>query len=744
MALSAEIQELIVKLSLHDGLTSGVNKALGSVGKLDKGIGRSAKGVGQLSKGVLKAGAVFATVAGTGLAIAAKTAIEFDDAFAGVRKTVSASEPELQALNDQLHALATRIPVKYTDLAEIAAEAGALGVPTKQVANFTEIVARLSASTVGLSTGAAAEAFGKFRNTLHLADADMSRAASSLIALGNAGASSEGDIIEVAKRFGAAGHQAGLSAAQVLGFSSAIASLGVEPEAAGSSLSRLFNNITKYLGTGDKKINAFAKTSGKSVAQFKKLFAHDATGAVETFLTGLSKLNRFQAANVLKNAGINNVRDINAVLLLSQNVGELKRQVGLSSDAFAKNTDLTDVSTKRFDTLKNKLILVKQNFLEAGYNIAEGFLPALGRAADKLTKFLQLPENKKSLIALGEKLGETLDKIDFGKLLTAAKGAADVLQPMVDALVTIAGILNSLPAEVKGAGLAAIVANKASGGLIGAGLGNIIGGLGSTLAKSLAASIPLFGRAFVQPVFVTNLGGIGGGGGGLSNAAGQGSGKFLLSAAAIGSIVAVAATYIETNNASTQQAQGLQAQLNSVIKSQNPAQQAQDLAAIRQGIHDIESNPLSVLVRGDALNTLKAMEAQLANTPQNVAGPAIVGRRGAPVTIPKSNGFAAIGQLLTGAFRNGTQQIVNATTHNPALDRLSAKINTTARQLHAAQRAGDRQDTARLQGKLDRLIHKRTSVRINNVLSNYISVRDTTSSSTFHNRVARSTSMGYQ
>jgi hypothetical protein len=76
-------------------------------------------------------------------------------------------------------------------------------------------------------------------------------------------------------------------------------------------------------------------------------------------------------------------------------------------------------------------------------------------------------------------------------------------------------LIGKLPPELVGAGGTILVANHLSGGAIGAGLGNIVGGLGESLAKGLAARIPLFGSAFVQPVFVTNMGLGGGLGGGL-------------------------------------------------------------------------------------------------------------------------------------------------------------------------------------------------------------------------------------
>jgi len=539
----ADQAALAVKLTLDDRqFRQGLTKSQGALKGFASNATRVGRGVGQLGAGFVRAGTIIAGAAIGGLGFAAKKAIDFEDAFAGVRKTVDASDSELSNLYTQLRQLATRIPVQFTDLAEIAQEAGALGVATPDVVGFTDVVARLAAATVGLTPEAAAEAFGKLGNVLFTnaqkADGlvkEYNQMGSALVALGNAGASSEGDIIEVAKRFGAAGRQAGLTAAQVLGFSSAIASLGVEPEAAGSSLSRIFNNITKYLGTGDKKAKAFAETIGITVPQFKKLYAKDATSAVTQFLAKLGKLDRFKASAVLKKAGITNIRDINAILLLSQNTGELTRQLNLSTDAYNKNTELAEVSARRFDTLKNKLATLRNLFFDSAVTVAEGFTPALGRAADKIRALISQPDVQDRLRGIGKDIGDAIDKIDWNAVISGAKEFVGLLKGAGTVALDILKVLNALPGPIKEAGVGFLALNKLSGGLIGQGLGNIVGGLSGAVAKGVAAKIPGVGALVATPVFVTNwpLGGVGGvgGGGGLPILGALGIGAAIVAAA---------------------------------------------------------------------------------------------------------------------------------------------------------------------------------------------------------------------
>lgn len=526
--------------------SGAVDKGLGKLGAFGKNAGQVGKGVKELGQGTVKIGE-YALLAATAAAAAAeKVGIEFQDAFAGVRKTVEGTEPELQGLYDDLKALSDRIPVKFTDLAAIAQEAGALGVAREDVVGFTEDVARLSAATVGLTPEMAAEAFGKLGNVLHLHGPDYERAASSLIALGNAGASSEGDIVEVAKRFSAAGSEAKLSAAQVLGFSSAIASLGVEPEAAGSSLSRLFNNITKYIGTGNVKIKEFAKVSGMSVKEFSSFFAKDAAGAVEVFLQKLGKMDRFKASAALKAAGIINTRDINAVLLLSQNYGELKRQVDLSTKAYADNTALAEVSGKRFDTLKAHLTELGNAGLDAADDFSQGLSPSLDRLARKAAAFVLA--HKTEFKDLGTSLGQAIDKIDWHQVELGAGQFVDVLKVALD-------LVEKIPVQVDLAVASFLALNKLSGGVLGAGVGDIAGGVAKmginvvgAVGSQLLSKIPIIGGGLASigaaRVFVTNWpNGFGGPGAadGLIAGAGEGAGILGgLSAGAVGSFLALA------------------------------------------------------------------------------------------------------------------------------------------------------------------------------------------------------------
>src|SRR5690606_13894389 len=151
-----------------------------------RGLGNAARNI---ERGLLVGGA--AAVGGLGLA--AKAAVDFEDAFAGIRKTVD--EADLTAagltfddLSDAVRGMARESPIAATELAAIGEAAGALGIAGEDITGFTEVVAKLGVTT-DLSSDQAVEAMGHLGTILGLTGQDFEHVADSLLALGNDGAS---------------------------------------------------------------------------------------------------------------------------------------------------------------------------------------------------------------------------------------------------------------------------------------------------------------------------------------------------------------------------------------------------------------------------------------------------------------------------------------------------------------------------------------------------------------------------
>jgi len=511
-----ETAQLTVRLDLAGNLTSGLAGAQRQLKGLGASVGRVGKGFGQLGGGIARAGLVVGGAAIAGLTGAAKAAIDFEDAFAGVRKTVDEADLakvglSFDALSDAFRGMAREIPIAATEFAVLGETAGALGVKAQDIEEFVRITALLGVTT-DLAADQAADSLGRIGTILGFTGKDYADFADSLVALGNKGASTESEIIEIVKRFAAEGEAAGLATSQIAALASATASLGFAPERGGTALSRVFANMATNISLANAKGEQFSAITGRSVKDLQKsLDKGEGLGIFLDVLKGLKGLSPTDAARTLKALGITNTSDRTIFRTMAENLPFINDQLDTAADATGA---LSDEATKRFDTIASKLKLVKQNLIDAGIEIGTGFLPALGRAATKLSAFLNTDSNRSELRAIGEDIGEAIDGIDWAKVLDGAKQFVGVLRTTLSVTMSILETLNKLPTEIKAAAAAFLLLDQASGGLIGAGVGNVLGGVGETAIRGVGSQLPGVGRLFALPVFVTNFPvGFGSGGG---------------------------------------------------------------------------------------------------------------------------------------------------------------------------------------------------------------------------------------
>lgn len=753
MAL-AETAQLATILTLKDGLSTGLGRTIGAVKRFDSGIGRAGKGVGQFGKGVARAGVAVAGFAAAGLGVAAKAAIDWEDAFQGVVKTVDAADLAASGLTfddlaESLRKMAREMPNTATELAGIAEQAGALGIRGKDIEAFTKQVAIL-ASTTDVSAEDAATALGQLQNVIGLTGQQFDNFAAALVDLGNKGASTEGQILEIARRAGGAAKLFGIAKDETLGWAAAAANLGLESELAGTALQNVFVKLLPLYNKGSKKLQAITGLTGK---QLRKSFKEDAGGALEFLIKKLGKLSKSDRLDAVQSLFAKGSGITRLVLDLADSYEKnLAPALDTSTAAWKEATAAQEEFDKRNVTVRSAISRLRNNVMDAAITIGEGFAPALGEAADKLSEFLAQDENRRALKDLGEDIGEAIKSINWKSVIDGAKSFSKALKPALDAVIAIAEAIAKLPPEVIGAGGAAILANTASGGLIGQGAGNVIGGLGESLAKSLASKIPLFGNAFVQPVFVTNMGLSGAGSGVPAGAAGAAGGagkvtKALSIAAVVGSAVAVWETQQQVSGASTAQANELKATLDAGIRVKTPQELETALVGVNQGIRDLRSNPLYTLVQGDALNTLHQMASDIRKQQETNAAPAF--RSGERVTSASDTAgavdklrasLAAVINAEGAAIRSGDTR--RAATLEAKADALRAKI------ADASSKAD--QDAATMSGKigisnarLAAIQAKRTSFTTNVSVNTDVSINTITKKTVYVKRVAKSSGLGY-
>jgi TP901 family phage tail tape measure protein len=392
--------------------------------------------------GIAAAGAGLAIAAGVGMGV--KAAIDWESAFAGVRKTVDGTVQELAYLEDGLRSLTQEIPVSHAELAGIGEAAGQLGIQTGNVLKFTETMAALGVTT-NLTSEQAATMFARFANITGLPQDQIENLGSTVVDLGNNLATTEAEIGDMALRIAGAGAQIGLTDAEILGFAGALSSVGIESQAGGTAISRVFVEIDKAVRAGDDSLDRFAGTAGMTADQFTRAYQQDAAGAIVSFVEGLDSISESggNVFGVLEDLELGDIR-VRDALLRAAGAGDLFRDsIARGTEAFEDNTALSKVAALRYETTASQIQLAQNALYDMGITIGEVVLPVLlpllEGASELLHWFSDLPDPiQNTAVALGIAgaalltIGGTLlivlpriaQTIDAWKKLQAAMAAA--------------------------------------------------------------------------------------------------------------------------------------------------------------------------------------------------------------------------------------------------------------------------------------------------------------------------------
>lgn len=327
-----------------------------------------------LGTGMIATGAAI----GVGLGLAAKAAIGWESAWTGVAKVVDGTPEELAALEGELRDLATTLPQTHAEIAGVAAAAGQLGVARDDIAQFTEVMVAMGTST-DLASEEAAMSMARLMNIMQTAPSDVERLGSAIVGLGNSGASTEAEIVEMALRIAGAGHTVGMTEAEVLSFSSALASVGIEAESGGSSISTAMVKISEAVNEGGDDLETFADVAGLTADQFAAKFRSDPAEAIDMFVQGLGRIQSSggDVFATLETLGMSEIRLRDALLRLAGAGDLLTVSLQTGNDAWDENSALMDEASRRYGTTEAQLQIARNQLNDMGITLGEHLLPAI-------------------------------------------------------------------------------------------------------------------------------------------------------------------------------------------------------------------------------------------------------------------------------------------------------------------------------------------------------------------------------
>lgn len=380
---------------------------------------------------------------------ALQSATDIDTAYRNMRKTVQGSEGDFQKLKQSALEFSSVNFASADQILAIQAIGGELGVAIESLDTFAQTASNLDIAT-DLDAETAATALGQLDNILgDLNESTMPNFADSLVRLGNNGASTESQILDIATRIGSMASIVGMTTPDMLALSSTIASTGQNAEAAGTAISKTMSFMETAVAAGGSTLSEIAATANMSADQFAAAWEKRPLEAITAFIKGLNQLeeNGGSADLRLQELGITAVRQKQAIEGLMQTVksqnGELSvmdanAQMAADawnglSDQWGAAGDAAREAEAKNEGFAGSVQRLKNTAQNAASEIADSLAPAMDdiadAAADLYDDFSQASDGTKQFVAAAGVLAAGLGP-GLSVIATMGTGLSDVYKKM--------------------------------------------------------------------------------------------------------------------------------------------------------------------------------------------------------------------------------------------------------------------------------------------------------------------------
>lgn len=451
-----------------NGRDDGVGKTLDQAKKKAEEARVSVKGIGDAAKDIGGALTKGVTLPIVGIAAAAtKTAVDYESAFAGVRKTVDATEEEFQRLYEATIAMSETKPVGAQEIMYIEELGGQLGIATENLLGFADTISDISAAT-NLGLEDAAMEFAQFANITGMQQDQFGRLGAMLVDLGNNAATTEADIMAMAMRIAGAGTSAGMSVQDIMALSTTLSSLGIQAEAGGTAISTIISNIDKAVATNGGTLSIWAEAAGQSAEEFAASWSDDPVVALQQVIEGMANMQD-EGGNLsvlLEELGVSSIRQTDAFKRMA-NSGDL------FFDTLVRSRTSWDEATALQDEVNNR------------YGTTESQLEILGNKLQNVAAVLGGP--------LAEALVDIIDAaeplIEF--IADAAQAFADMDEAEQRTIIAQAAFLAGLGPVTSGVGGLLQTVGKlfSFGGSAASGTVSAIEGIGTAAVRATGAGL---------------------------------------------------------------------------------------------------------------------------------------------------------------------------------------------------------------------------------------------------------------
>lgn len=462
--LAAQYNNAVAEMNKMEGQLERINEEIRRMEspwtRLGEGMTKTGDTLQTVGRGMTQFGKdytmrVTAPIVAGGVALF-KASMDYESAFAGVRKTVDMSEEGYAKLSKGIREMAKELPASASEIASVAEAAGQLGIENDSILEFTRTIIDLGEST-NLSLEQASSEFARFANIVGMSQDDFDRLGSSVVGLGNTMATTESEIMSMAMRLAAQGSQVGMTEAQIVALSATMSSLGIEAEAGGTAMTMVLKKIDAAVGKSGKDLNKFAKAAGVSSSEFAKAWNDDPIKALDLFVNGLadSSDEGKNLTSILSELGIKGIRESDTILRMAGASDLLSDAVNTSSKAWKENSALTDEAAQRYATTESQLKMLWNRVVDMAITLGDSLVPAAMDALEAAEPLIRkIEEGAQAFSEMDEEQQQTILKLIA---LAAAIGPVSVglggLTTTIGGVLKIGGSFASMLGKTGGNGL---------------------------------------------------------------------------------------------------------------------------------------------------------------------------------------------------------------------------------------------------------------------------------------------------
>ena len=421
--ISKAVAKLDKKLKSIQRTTEKITKTSSKMSlKMTKGIDTLNHKLKNQSASLATTAASFVALGAT-IALPIKSAIEFEESMAEVKKVIDGTPKSFAKLQASVFELSKTIPLLPKELNDIVAAGGRLGIPADKLVGFTQVVAK-AAIAFDMSAEMAGDAFASLSNKMNIPLNQIGNLGDAINHLADNTAAKAPQIINIMGRLAGTMKQLKIPPELSAGIAAFASQSFVSQELAASGV----NQFVAALARTNKKFGLFTKLQKEGAGGFRDI------------LKSMQKLDITQLTEMF---GVESAR---AIATMSGNLKVYDKTLSKVADKTKFAGSMQREFESRSATTANQIKLMRNTVNRLSITIGSVFLPMVNQALNRISPMIEsiskwASENKKLVM-------------DIGLVVAAVAGLVAGLMIFKLIAIPLSMLLSGLSIAIKGVAIA--------------------------------------------------------------------------------------------------------------------------------------------------------------------------------------------------------------------------------------------------------------------------------------------------